>query len=141
MFRNNRTEVALIHKKHPAWQAGYLNGIGGKIESGEPPFEAMCREFWEEAGCSTFEWLRFARTSWEEGFVDYFVCESDGAEISTQTDEEVDWIAVSDLPKLKVIPNLTWVIPMALLRFHERFIANINYTNDPLQKEIQKFKT
>jgi hypothetical protein len=31
LFRNNLSEVALIKKDRPAWQAGHLNGIGGKL--------------------------------------------------------------------------------------------------------------
>ena len=35
------------------WQAGLLNGIGGKIEDGEAPIEALVREFAEETGVQT----------------------------------------------------------------------------------------
>lgn len=42
--------VALIQKQKPAWQAGRWNGIGGKIEEGESPVQAMAREFREETG-------------------------------------------------------------------------------------------
>jgi 8-oxo-dGTP pyrophosphatase MutT (NUDIX family) len=43
--------VALIRKAKPEWQAGKLNGIGGKIEEFDPsPVHAMTREFMEETG-------------------------------------------------------------------------------------------
>lgn len=42
--------VLLIEKNRPPWQAGKLNGIGGKIEEGESPAAAMAREFREETG-------------------------------------------------------------------------------------------
>lgn len=42
--------VLLIEKNRPPWQAGKLNGIGGKIEEGESPSGAMVREFQEETG-------------------------------------------------------------------------------------------
>jgi 8-oxo-dGTP diphosphatase len=42
--------VLLIEKSRPTWQAGKLNGIGGKIEEGESPRVAMAREFQEETG-------------------------------------------------------------------------------------------
>src|SRR5690349_13991679 len=29
--------VVLIRKRRPAWQAGLLNGVGGKVEPGEAP--------------------------------------------------------------------------------------------------------
>ena len=37
--------VVLIEKNRPAWQAGRLNGVGGHIEIGETPDEAISREF------------------------------------------------------------------------------------------------
>jgi 8-oxo-dGTP pyrophosphatase MutT (NUDIX family) len=42
--------VVLIQKLRPEWQAGHLNGIGGKIEDGECAKDAMVREFEEETG-------------------------------------------------------------------------------------------
>ena len=42
--------VVLIEKARPEWQAGKLNGVGGKIEPKETPRRAMVREFQEEAG-------------------------------------------------------------------------------------------
>lgn len=42
--------VWLIKKNKPEWQKDCLNGIGGKIEAGESPMQAMIRELKEEAG-------------------------------------------------------------------------------------------
>jgi len=47
--------VLLIRKKRPDYQAGKLNGVGGKIEWGETPTGAMRREFLEETTIQT--WL------------------------------------------------------------------------------------
>lgn len=57
------TRVLMIRKIKPAWQAGKLNGVGGKIDhytekrypgcrevTLETPIEAMVREFHEETG-------------------------------------------------------------------------------------------
>lgn len=49
-FNANRSEVLLIQKLAPEWQAGRWNGIGGKIEEGEIPIRAMLREDKEETG-------------------------------------------------------------------------------------------
>jgi 8-oxo-dGTP diphosphatase len=49
-FDHSGTRVLLIQKKRPAFQAGRWNGVGGKIEPGEAPVEAMVREFAEETG-------------------------------------------------------------------------------------------
>jgi 8-oxo-dGTP diphosphatase len=53
MFSENRQLVVLIAKDHPKQMVGLLNGIGGKIEVGESPRNAMVREFREEAGVAT----------------------------------------------------------------------------------------
>lgn len=42
--------VLLIRKAKPDWQAGLLNGIGGKVEFGEGILQATRREFYEETG-------------------------------------------------------------------------------------------
>ena len=52
-------QVALVRKEKPAWQKGRLNAIGGKIESGETPADAMRREFLEEAGLDVSDWKHF----------------------------------------------------------------------------------
>lgn len=52
MFNHDATHVVLIKKNKPAFMAGLLNGVGGKIEIDETPCEAMRREFEEEAGFS-----------------------------------------------------------------------------------------
>lgn len=48
----------LIERTKDDWQCGLVNGIGGKIEDNEDPYDAMIREFEEEAGVHTHyhEW-------------------------------------------------------------------------------------
>lgn len=55
-FTEEATSILLVRKNRPEWQKGCLNGIGGKIEDGETPAEAMSREAFEEAGIKV-EWL------------------------------------------------------------------------------------
>jgi 8-oxo-dGTP pyrophosphatase MutT (NUDIX family) len=104
--------VALIRKNRPAWQAGRLNGIGGQIEPGETPLEAMRREFREEAGCDGLEW-RNVGLVWGEGYnLFVFSARSAAARVRTMTDEAVAWYPVSNLPG-DIVRNLTWLVPMA----------------------------
>lgn len=49
----DRTHGLFVLKNRPVWQAGFLNGVGGKIEDGESPAEAMVREFYEETKIRT----------------------------------------------------------------------------------------
>ena len=50
MFSKDFSHVLLIEKARPKWQEGKVNGIGGHLESGESPVDAMVREFEEETG-------------------------------------------------------------------------------------------
>jgi 8-oxo-dGTP diphosphatase len=133
LFTPDRSGVALIEKKKPEWQAGKLNGIGGKIEEGETPEQAMVREFREEAGVEITDWRIFARLHWSGGIVYFFSSIGKPAlgtyhgTIRSMTDELVSWYSVHDLlntdinPEAmvqpvgtRVLPNLRWLVPMAL---------------------------
>jgi 8-oxo-dGTP diphosphatase len=116
LFRENKTQVALIEKQKPAWQKGKLNGIGGKVEIGETPLEAMKREFKEETGADISLWRPFCylrgtpQDQWE---VIMFMSE-EPAEIQTMETEQVGWYPISMLDEIDVIPNLKWLVPMAI---------------------------
>lgn len=51
-FNKNADSVLLVRKLRPEWQKGFFNGIGGKMENGESPFDAMSRECKEETALS-----------------------------------------------------------------------------------------
>jgi len=114
MFNDDLSKVCLIRKNRPDWQAGKLNGIGGKIEKGELAFEAMVREFYEETGVLTniSMWKHFLTLRFPNAIVEFFtgkdsnVCEA----IKTLTDEEVVKIAVGD-NLLQGYPQLIENIP------------------------------
>jgi|SRR6266850_1758320 len=113
LFDPNAHSVALIRKLRPAWQKGCLNGIGGKIEPGETPKDAMVREFAEETGAHVSGWKFFCRMYGDDWEVFCFKAFGDHI-LSTKTDEEVVRVFLEDLENHKVIPNLNWLIPMAL---------------------------
>ena len=120
MFDETKTRVLLIHKKRPTWQEGKLNGIGGRIEAGETPDDAMRREFNEEVGIDCDSWKYFCTLSDErEWQIDFFYAVGDVYSVETLTDEIPQVFSVNALPSM-VIPNLRWLIPMALTMKHER---------------------
>ncbi len=114
MFSPDFKKVVLIEKTKPAFQAGKINGVGGKIEPGETPEQAMIREFSEEAGLLT-TWTQFA-TLGGLGFKIYVsFCTSEYYNtVQTMTEEEIKIVDVADLGKYPVMGNLHWLVPMAI---------------------------
>lgn len=114
MFSAGMQLVLLIRKNRPDWQAGRLNGIGGKIEPGEAPIDAMIREFKEETGLLYRSWLPFHRERFRNGVVLHFFAAAT-AEIDkahATTDEELVIVPVAKLPAT-VVDKLVYAIPMA----------------------------
>lgn len=107
-------QVVLIRKNKPEFQRGKLNGVGGVAEPGEYSHEAMVREFREETGKSTTvsDWRFFARLALKECVIDFFSAHGDCLGISTTTDEIIEIVDVRR--KRDVLPNLRWLIPLAL---------------------------
>lgn len=110
-------QIALVRKNKPAWQAGLLNGIGGKIEDGETPYMAMCREWKEETGNSHTEWTHYVTLSIGEHIIYFFRAQVDrtpGMFIKNDIGENIeihDYGCVL-LAKDK-IENLSWLLPLA----------------------------
>jgi 8-oxo-dGTP pyrophosphatase MutT (NUDIX family) len=126
LLDEGRNWVLLINKKRPAWQAGRLNGIGGHIEptDGCPKF-AMQREFKEEAGGEDYEWEHYCTLSGDSWRVHCYraftklLYEVGSDIIRSNTDEKVGVYRTDNLPYY-VMPNLRWLIPMALSMDEDR---------------------
>jgi 8-oxo-dGTP diphosphatase len=133
--------VALIEKKRPSWQKGKLNGIGGKIEQNELAYNAMVREFEEEAGVKTKieDWsLRLSLSGIDEFIVHFFLYTGSVLleEIKQCTDEEVKLVSLPGLNFCNVINNLKWIIPLIMdedikfpLFIEEKVGVNKRYEN------------
>lgn len=117
--------VALVKKNRPEWQAGKINGIGGRIEKDEDPRKAMVREFKEETGIDSKEddWKLFCTMNGMRWIV-YCYCTFtiNPYDVKTKTDEEIFIFKVEELPD-NVLHNLRWLIPLALDkdRLHAEF--------------------
>ena len=118
MFDAVGEHVAVVRKRRPDWQRGLYNGIGGHIEEGETPSEAMSREFHEEAGVLYPKelWKPLVRLYRPGAFEVYFYsAHTDSAhDVHTMTDEAVDCYPVSDILNGRCVPSVKWLIPMAL---------------------------
>ena len=92
MFDPAMRNVVLIRKNRPTWQAGLLNGVGGKIEPEEAPLQAMVREFEEETGFRTSkeDWAPTGLVTGESFTVHCFKTTSpDYDKVRSMTDEQV----------------------------------------------------
>jgi 8-oxo-dGTP diphosphatase len=115
-FAFDQGSVLLIEKKRPEWQAGKLNGVGGKIENGEVPIEAMMREFAEETGKRTEEreWSLFAILKGLHFEVWFFRADMATFVPMPGTDELPVWVGVDRIDTHRmIVPNLRWLVPMA----------------------------
>lgn len=119
LFSEDTKMVALISKLSPNWQAGKLNAIGGKIEAGEQPIDALVREFEEETGVyiPPSEWKYRAKIYDEvKGYeVFFFSAFSDALfEVRSMEAEQVNIMSVQTILNYNypIIPNLRWLMPL-----------------------------
>ena len=119
LFNRDLTQVVLIKKNRPTWQAGKYNGVGGKIEASDNTFhEAMAREFIEETGKECTHWDLFGYICTSTARV-YCFCgiAEDINSVKSLTDERVSVWKLYQISGVDcLIPNLQWLIPMALWR-------------------------
>lgn len=113
--------VALIRKVKPEWMAGKWNGVGGKVEPGENANHAMVREFEEETGVSIppSAWSQITCVVSPRSHISVYAAFDERVwRVQTKTSEPVRIFPVLALPPV-AIPNINWLIPMALI--HGRF--------------------
>jgi len=114
LFSADRSRVVLMRKTRPAWQAGTVNALGGKLLPDESPLGAARREVREEAGVDVERWEEFL--VWDDPvYRMHAVRAFDDAALRAHTaeDQEVFLAAVDALPR-ELIDNLRWLIPLAL---------------------------
>src|SRR4051812_30781890 len=112
---DSMNRVLLILKQKPEWQKGKLNGIGGKIEPGEAPIDAMVREFWEETQIHTerSEWDLKVRLSGPDYVVHFYSAMREWTEVRPMvcTIEMPTFVKLNKLP-INTIYNLRWMLPL-----------------------------
>lgn len=109
--------LAMIEKKRPAWQAGLLNGIGGKVEPDEFPADAMAREAKEETGVEP-AWTHYVTLRYPDALIHFFWASDQRAygDAKAMTDEKIRRVAVAEIAEAdsRVVPNLRFLVPMAV---------------------------
>ncbi len=121
-FTEDVDKVLLIEKNRPAWQVGYHNGVGGKIEENETPYDAMCREGMEEAGLSV-EWVyRGVMKGWtyqDDPFECHIFSAHDNSILAFEQKED-EIIKVFDYPlpeSVPIVANLNFLVPLCATRY------------------------
>ena len=118
LFTPDRQRVVLMRKTRPAWQAGRVNALGGKLLPGESAAAAASREVREEAGVEVPEEAWWECLVWHDPVYRMHVLRAfhDAAgRAHTAEDQEVFLAAVDELPE-ESLDNLRWLIPLALDR-------------------------
>ncbi|MNR71411.1 CTP pyrophosphohydrolase [compost metagenome] len=132
-FAFSGDQVALILKARPAWQAGRLNGVGGKVEPGEQAQAAMAREFREETGVDTdaAEWLLFAVMNGPGFEVVCFRSELAAErfeQLQSCTDEQVVAMPLDNPSITKFgLSNVPWLLAAARDPDCGRMVLNVQY--------------
>jgi 8-oxo-dGTP diphosphatase len=119
-FNTELTKVILITKNKPAWQAGKLNGIGGKLEVKETLDECMAREFYEETGCNNdptnWIYVGFMKDRARQFYVNIYCTNSlDFEAIGSTTSEEVGVFSVDKLHKENTLDNVEALVQLCKL--------------------------
>ena len=120
LFTGDNKKVLLVEKQNPEWQKGRFNGIGGKIEEGETPQEAMDREAMEEIGVP-YVWEHVITFVCPGGTVYVFTSfyklpisnPYTGISYRQIEAEKLGVYEVSNLPD-QVMANVRWIIPLCL---------------------------
>lgn len=136
------TRMAFVKKNRPEWQAGLLNGIGGKVEENEDYYTAMVREFYEETGTAIPNWRPLVTMTYPgECVIKFYTALVSPATLGglyTATDEaiEVHSIEYPSLYPHLFIRNLHWIIPLALHEEEYRSVEVIGHV-DPAVGDIK----
>lgn len=130
-FTKDLKQVALIRKKRPEWQAGKLNGIGGKVNINEVPLLAMVREFQEEACLNTgvLDWVEVDTLYRDNDTVAIYcfaTCVDDMNQVTTWEDKFVSWYNIRKISDTETVDGLIDLIDLAqtCMYLHNHFGDN-----------------
>ncbi len=117
----------LLAEKLSKTGRGRLNGYGGKLELGESPREAVCREFLEETGGATIDGESLEKVALTHFFNQYYDGKCalwiihvyiargySGTIVATEEMAVASWYSIDDLPLEKLLPADPYWLPFAL---------------------------
>jgi len=136
LFDRSLNMVVLIEKQSPEWQKDKWNGVGGKVEAGETPLQAMVREFKEEAGLDILDWQQLCTIHGRNSEITFFYSVTEAEHlmnVRTLTKERLGvWsLARVNMWNFPLVSNIRWILPMALVAIKEKstqtFDISVNY--------------
>lgn len=133
IFNEAKDLVWLIEKKRPQWQAGFLNGIGGKYENDENSLKCSTREVKEETGLNIDidQWIpvgEYASSDYVVFINTVSINDNEFAKAEQLTDEKIFTMCVSDVLDINkpILPSTRTAI-----------IASLQKMNDPTMEYLQ----
>jgi len=117
LFTEDRRQVVLMHKTRPAWQAGRVNALGGRLLAGESAADAARREVREEAGVDVATWDEVL--VWDDPVYRMHVVrafDDDAARRAHTAEDQTVFLADAHALPPNLIDNLRWLVPLALDR-------------------------
>ena len=122
LFDPDMSRVALIRKaRGPAGMTGCLNAIGGKVEAGESPHDAMVREFWEETGLHHPDWQAVCLNVTPTYAVYFFASTDPRVDfVLSRTDEAVAVYRIEAIAAERRIADLDRILLSAIRRLGYR---------------------
>lgn len=133
-MRDEAGDLVLVRKNKPAWQAGRLNGIGGGIEEGERPIDAMRREWHEETITFHRDWKPLASIHFNDSVVHFFKAAVDRLPIfppHNDIGEAIEVVPYLDAIRYDdMIQNLKWLLPLAFEDPDGLAVTSHHHAND-----------
>lgn len=133
IFTPDFEKILLIRKNKPEFQKGLLNGIGGKLEEHETPYDAMIRETKEETALeiSHYHWKyqgNMHGKDWEVAMYSSVIHEEQIPMAESLTDEPVGWYNTQDIiygSEYKTLKNLPFLIQMCICRYRDKSLQPV----------------
>ncbi len=138
-------EVLLIFRQRPP-DAGFWNGIGGKIDRDEDPLEAAQRELWEEAGIRAGLEFRgvataIVRSTGEHWSIFLFSARVADRTVVASAEGALRWVAPDDVATLHMFPDLPLLLAHTRDPMSGVVLAKFSYaTPDPATLETPSIR-
>ncbi|MDR7482283.1 MAG: NUDIX domain-containing protein [Armatimonadota bacterium] len=109
-------ERVLLMQRAGGPEAGWWNGLGGKLDRGEDPLEAARRELSEEAGIVPPLVFRgvasvIVRATGAHWVIFLFAARAEGETVVASPEGVLRWVAPDDLATLRLFPDVTLLLP------------------------------